>query len=326
MHAIRIRATGGPEMLELETLPVPRPGAEEVLVRVAAAGVNFIDVYKRTGLYRIPLPATLGEEGAGTVAEVGTAVTDLRPGERVGWAGVIGSYAEYAVVPAGRLVRIPEGMPIETAAALMLQGMTAHYLATSTWPLRRGETCVIHAAAGGVGSLLVQIARRAGARVIATAGTDAKAALARDAGADEVIVYTRDDFGEEVRRLTAGRGVDVVFDSVGRSTFLTGLELLRPRGMMVLFGQSSGPVDPIDPQLLARKGALFLTRPTLAYYTATPEELRSRADDLFAWVASGQLAVRIGATFPLEAAADAHRALEGRHTTGKALLRVGSGA
>lgn len=326
MHAIRIRETGGPERLRLESFPVPRPAAGEVLVRVAAAGVNFIDVYKRTGLYRIPLPATLGEEGAGTVEEVGEGVPDLHPGQPVAWAGTIGSYAEYAVIPAAKLVRVPDGIAVETAAALMLQGITAHYLATSTWPLRRGDTCLIHAAAGGVGHLLVQIARRAGAHIIATAGTDEKAALARDAGADEAIVYTRDDFGDEVRRLTAGRGVDVVFDSVGRSTFLTGLDLLRPRGMMVLFGQSSGPVDPIDPQLLARKGSLFLTRPTLAHHTATPEELRSRTDDLFAWVMSGQLAVRIGATFPLGAAADAHRALEGRGTTGKVLLRAGSGS
>lgn len=322
MHAIRVRAAGGPEMLQSESLPVPRPSAGEVLVRVTAAGVNFIDVYKRTGLYRVPLPATLGEEGAGTVEELGADVTDLHRGQAVAWAGVIGSYAEYAVVPAAKLVQIPQGVSLETAAALMLQGLTAHYLATSTWPLRRGETCLVHAAAGGVGLLLVQIARRAGAHIIATAGTDEKAALAREAGADETIVYTREDFGDEVRRLTGGRGVDVVFDSVGQSTFLTGLDLLRPRGMMVLFGQSSGPVDPIDPQLLARKGSLFLTRPTLAYYTATPEELRSRADDLFAWVTSGQLAVRIGATFPLGAAADAHRALEGRRTTGKVLLRV----
>ncbi|MGE5926242.1 MAG: quinone oxidoreductase family protein [Gemmatimonadota bacterium] len=322
MYAIRVRAVGGPEMLQSESLPVPRPSAGEVLVRVMAAGVNFIDVYKRTGLYRIPLPATLGEEGAGTVEELGADVTDLHRGQAVAWAGVIGSYAEYAVVPAAKLVQIPQGVSLETAAALMLQGLTAHYLATSTWPLRRGETCLVHAAAGGVGLLLVQIARRAGAHIIATAGTDEKAALAREAGADETIVYTREDFGDEVRRLTGGRGVDVVFDSVGQSTFLTGLDLLRPRGMMVLFGQSSGPVDPIDPQLLARKGSLFLTRPTLAYYTATPEELRSRADDLFAWVTSGQLAVRIGATFPLGAAADAHRALEGRRTTGKVLLRV----
>lgn len=322
---MRVHATGGAEVLTAESVPVPRPGAGEALVRVEAAGVNFIDVYKRTGLYRIPLPATLGEEGAGSIEAVGDGVRNVHRGQRVAWAGSLGSYAEYAAVPAAKLVPIPPGIDSRTAAALMLQGMTAHYLATSTWPLRRGDTCLVHAAAGGVGLLLVQIARRAGARVIATAGTDEKAVLARDAGADEVIVYTREDFGDEVRRLTAGRGVDVVYDSVGRSTFLTGLDLLRPRGLMVLFGQSSGPVDPIDPQLLAQKGSLFLTRPTLAYHTATPDELRGRADDLFAWVESGQLAVRVGAEFPLEAAAEAHRALEGRRTTGKVLLRVSPG-
>ena len=322
MHAIRIHETGGAEVLQPETIPIPRPGPGDVAVRVEVAGVNYIDVYKRTGLYRLPLPATLGEEGAGTVAVAGADVPDLRIGERVAWSGTIGSYAEFALVPASRLVRIPEGIATATAAALMLQGSTAHYLATSTWPIRRGDTCLIHAAAGGVGLLLVQIAKRAGARVIGTAGTDEKAKLAGEAGADEVIVYTKDDFTDGVRRLTGGRGVDVIYDSVGRSTFLPGLDLLRPRGLMVLFGQSSGPVDPIDPQILARKGSLFLTRPTLAWYTATPEELRSRADDLFAWVASGQLSVRIGAEFPLAAAAEAHRALEGRRTTGKVLLRV----
>lgn len=324
MHAIRIHAPGGAETLKFESVPVPEPGGDEALIRIEAAGVNFIDVYKRTGLYRIPLPATLGEEGAGTIAAVGDGVRDVRPGQRVAWAGSLGSYAEYAVVPAARLVPIPDAIASRTAAALMLQGMTAHYLATSTWPLRRGDTCLVHAAAGGVGLLLVQIARRAGARVLATTGTDEKADLARDAGADEVIVYTREDFGKEVRRITEGRGVDVVYDSVGRSTFLPGLDLLRPRGLMVLFGQSSGPVDPVDPQVLAQKGSLFLTRPTLAYHTATPDELRGRAGDLFAWVESGQLTVRIGAEYPLEAAAEAHRALEGRRTTGKVLLRVGS--
>lgn len=322
MRAIRVHATGGPEALLLEAIPRPGPGVGEVLVRVAAAGVNFIDIYKRSGQYRIPLPATPGEEGAGTIEAVGEGVRDFGPGQRVAWAGTLGSYAEYAVVPAAKLVRVPDGIDTGTAAALLLQGMTAHYLATSTWPLRRGDTCLVHAAAGGVGLLLVQLARRAGARIIATAGTDEKAALAREAGADAVIVYTREHFGDEVRRITEGRGVDVVYDSVGRSTFLPGLELLRPRGMMVLFGQSSGAVDPIDPQVLARKGSLYLTRPTLAYYTATPDELRSRADDLFAWVSSGQLSVRIGAVFPLEAAADAHRALESRRTSGKVLLRT----
>lgn len=324
MQAVRLHATGAPDVLMAEPVPVPSPGAGEVLVRVEAAGVNFIDVYKRTGLYTVPLPATLGEEGAGVVASVGEGVADLAAGDRVAWAGTLGSYAEFVLVRAGKLVPIPDGIDTRTAAAVMLQGMTAHYLATSTYPLRRGDTCLIHAAAGGVGLLLVQMARRAGARVLATAGTEDKAALAREAGAHEVIVYTREDFVAETNRLTDGRGVEVVYDSVGRATFLPGLDVLAPRGMMVLFGQSSGPVDPIDPQLLARKGSLFLTRPSLAFYTATPQELQRRADDIFAWVGAGQLAVRIGAEFPLEEAAEAHRALEGRRTTGKVLLRVGS--
>ena len=324
MQAVRLHATGTPDALIVGSVPVPSPGAGEVLVRVEAAGINFIDVYKRTGLYTVPLPATLGEEGAGVVASVGEGVADIAAGDRVAWAGTLGSYAEFVLVRAGKLVRIPEGIETRTAAAVMLQGMTAHYLATSTYPLRRGDTCLIHAAAGGVGLLLVQMARRAGARVLATAGTDEKAALARQAGAHEVIVYTREDFAAETERLTDGRGVQVVYDSVGRATFLRGLDVLAPRGMMVLFGQSSGPVDPIDPQLLARKGSLFLTRPILAFYTATPDELRKRADDIFAWVGAGQLAVRIGAEFPLGQAAEAHRALEGRQTTGKVLLRVGS--
>ena len=324
MHAIRVHEVGGAESLRADSIPVPQPGPGDVLVGVEAAGVNFIDIYKRTGLYKVPLPATLGEEGAGTVVAVGPDVRDFKAGQRVAWSGSLGSYAEFALVPAAKLVRIPDGIATATAAALMLQGSTAHYLATSTWPLRRGDACLIHAAAGGVGLLLVQIAKRAGARVIGTAGTDDKARLARDAGADDVIVYTRESFTDEVRRITEGRGVDVIYDSVGRTTFLPGLDLLRPRGLMVLFGQSSGPVDPVDPQILARKGSLFLTRPTLAWYTATPEELRSRADDLFAWVAAGQLSVRIGAEFPLDSAGDAHRALEGRRTAGKVLLRVSS--
>jgi NADPH2:quinone reductase len=324
MQAVRLHATGTPDALRVEAVPVPVPGAGEALVRVEAAGINFIDVYKRTGLYPVPLPATLGEEGAGIVASVGAGVSDLAAGDRVAWAGTLGSYAEFVLVRAGKLVRIPESIDTRTAAAVMLQGMTAHYLATSTYPLRRGDTCLIHAAAGGVGLLLVQMARRAGARVLATAGTEEKAALAREAGAHDVIVYTREDFVAETKRLTDGRGVQVVYDSVGRATFLPGLDVLTPRGMMVLFGQSSGPVDPIDPQLLARKGSLFLTRPILAWYTATPEELRQRADDIFAWVGAGQVAVRIGAEFPLEQAAEAHRALEGRRTTGKVLLRLGS--
>lgn len=320
MRAVRIHEHGGPEAMRLEQVPVPQPAAGEALVKLEASGVNFVDVYKRTGLYRIPLPATLGEEGAGTVAAVGDGVTDVRVGDRVAYALVQGSYAEYAVVPADRLVVLPEKVSARQGAAIMLQGMTAHYLALSTHPLREGERCLVHAAAGGVGLLLVQIAKKRGAYVIGTAGSEEKAQLAREAGADEVIVYTRQDFVAETKRLTGGRGVQVVYDSVGRSTFLPGFDVLAPRGMMVLFGQSSGPVDPIDPQLLNRKGSLFLTRPSLGHYVATRDELRWRASDLFTWIADGELKVRIGAEYPLERAADAHRALEGRRTTGKLLL------
>lgn len=325
MRAVRVHAPGGAEAMRVETVPVPRPGAGEALVKLEAAGVNFIDVYKRTGLYTIPLPATLGEEGAGTVAAVGEGVAEVRAGDRVAWAGSPGAYAEYAVVPAARLVPLPAGVSAAQGAAVMLQGMTAHYLATSTYPLREGDRCLVHAAAGGVGLLLVQIARRRGAYVIGTAGSDDKAELARAAGADEVIVYTRDDFAAETRRLTGGRGLQVVYDSVGRTTFLPGLDLLAPRGTMVLFGQSSGPVAPLDPQLLNQKGSLFLTRPTLGHYVATREELLWRAGELFEWMRAGELSVRVGADFPLEEAAGAHRALEGRRTTGKVLLRVGAG-
>ena len=322
MRAVRIHETGGPEAMRVEVVPVPRPAPGEILVRLDASGVNFIDVYKRKGLYTIPLPATPGEEGAGTIVAVGGEAGGLREGDRVAWAGVMGSYAEHAIVPAARAVRVPDGLETITAAALMLQGMTAHYLATSTRPLRDGDTCLIHAAAGGVGLLLVQIARRLGARVIGTAGTDEKAALARAAGAEEVIVYTREDFVAEARRLTGGRGVQVIYDSVGRTTCVPGLDALAPRGMMVLFGQSSGPVEPLDPQLLNRKGSLYLTRPTLGHYTATPEELRLRAGAIMDWALTGQLTVRIGATYPLAEAADAHRALEARRTTGKVLLTI----
>lgn len=321
MRAIRIHATGGPEALSLDTLPVPQPGPGQALVRLEAAGVNFIDVYKRTGLYRVPLPATLGEEGAGTVAALGEGVTDVREGDRVAWAGVLGAYAEHAIVPAAKLVPLPETVTAREGAALMLQGLTAHYLATSTYALRAGDRCLVHAAAGGVGLLLVQIAKMRGAHVIATVGSDEKAELARGAGADDVIVYTRDDFASETKRITGGQGVQVVYDSVGQSTFLAGLDLIAPRGMMVLFGQSSGPVQPIDPQLLNQKGSLFLTRPTLGHYVATRDELTSRASELLDWVAAGRLSVRIGAEFALADAAEAHRALEGRRTTGKVILR-----
>lgn len=321
MRAVRAHATGGPEVLVVDTIPVPRPSRGEALVRIEAAGVNFIDVYKRAGLYKVPLPATLGEEGAGTVIAVGDAVSELRVGDRVAWATVLGSYAEYAVVPAAKLVTLPNAMSARTGAAVMLQGMTAHYLATSTYPLRNNDTCLVHAAAGGVGLLLVQIAKRRGARVIATAGSDEKAALARAAGADEVIVYTRDDFVEQAKRMTGGKGVQVVYDSVGVSTFQRGIDVLAPRGMMVLFGQSSGPVPPLDPQVLNQKGSLFLTRPTLGHYIATRAELLSRSGDLFAWITAGELDVRIGAEFALADVADAHRALEGRRTAGKVVLR-----
>ena len=320
MRAVRIHAPGGADALRVEVVPVPRPGPGEALVRVEAAGVNFIDVYKRTGLYPVPLPATLGEEGAGTVVGVGDGVDVVRAGDRVAWASVLGSYAEYAVVPAAKLVPLPDAVTARQGAALMLQGMTAHYLASSTYPLRAGDRCLVHAAAGGVGLLLVQIARMRGAHVIGTAGSDEKAELARAAGADEVIVYARDDFAAEVRRLTDGAGVQVVYDSVGESTFLRGLDVLAPRGVMVLFGQSSGPVAPVDPQLLNRKGSLFLTRPTLAHYVATRDELLRRARELFEWVGGGALSLRIGAEYPLAEAASAHRALEGRRTTGKVLL------
>ena len=324
MQAVRLHTLGGPEALVVERVPVPDPGPGEALVRVEAAGINFVDVYKRAGLYQVPLPATLGEEGAGTVVAVGAGVTDVRAGDRVAWASVIGAYAEYAIVPAARLVALPRSVTAPQGAAVMLQGMTAHYLATSTYPLHEGDYCLVHAAAGGTGLLLVQIAKRRGAFVIGTAGSDQKADLARSAGANEVIVYTRQDFGAEVRRITAGRGVQVIYDSVGKSTFLAGLDALAPRGMMVLFGQSSGPVAPLDPQLLNRKGSLFLTRPTLAHYIAGREELLRRAGELFAWIAVGELTVRVGAEYPLAEAAAAHRALEGRQTTGKVLLRTTS--
>jgi NADPH2:quinone reductase len=322
MQAVRLHASGGADALRMEPVPVPAPASGEALVQVAYAGVNFIDVYKRTGLYPVPLPATLGEEGAGTVVAVGPGVSAVRAGDRVAWAGVLGAYAEYAVVPAAQLVPLPRAVGAAEGAAVMLQGMTAHYLATSTHALGAGDRCVVHAAAGGVGLLLVQIARRRGATVIATAGSDEKAALARTAGADHAIVYTREDWAAEVRRLTDGRGVQVVYDSVGRDTFAAGLDVLAPRGMMVLFGQSSGPVPPLDPQLLNRKGSLFLTRPALGHYVATRDELLWRAGELFAWMERGELRVRVGAEFALAAVAEAHQALEGRRTTGKVLLRA----
>lgn len=319
MKAIRVHEPGGADALRYEEIPDPAPGAEEVLVEVLAAGVNFIDVYHRTGFYPLPLPLIPGREGAGRVLALGDHVSGFEPGDLVAWEGVPGAYAEQVVVPAKRLVPV-DGLDARQGAAIMLQGMTAHYLATSTVPLDVGDVCVVHAAAGGVGLLLVQIAKMRGARVIGTAGTHAKAELARNAGADHVIVYTEQDFEKETKRITDGRGVRVVYDSVGRTTWESSLRCLHPLGTLVLFGQSSGAVPPIDPLMLSRNGSLFLTRPTLAHYTATREALLARARDITAWVKSGQLLLHIGGEYPLSRAGDAHRALEARETTGKLLL------
>lgn len=320
MLAIRIHETGGVEKLRSDDVPVPAPGAGELRFRVEATGVNFIDTYKRSGLYAVKLPHTLGQEAAGVVTAVGAGVTDFRIGDRVASAAVNGAYAHEVLVSATQTVRVPAGVTAQLAAAVLLQGMTAHYLACDTFPLKPGDTALVHAAAGGVGLLLVQIAKKRGARVFATVGTDDKARLAREAGADAVCVYTRENFSEAARAFTGGRGVDVVYDGVGKDTFEGSLASLRPRGMLASFGNASGPVAPFSPLVLSQKGSLFLTRPTLAHYTLTPAELRMRSDDLFAWIARGELKVRIGATFALTAAADAHRALEGRATTGKVLL------
>jgi len=320
MKAIRIDGFGGPEVLRIADVPDPSPGPGQIAVRVEAAGLNFIDVYHRTGLYPNPLPFVPGMEGAGVVAEVGPGVAAWREGDRVAWTGILGSYAGRVLLPADRAVAVPLGMSTDTAAALMLQGLTAHYLCTSTYPLKKGDTCLVHAAAGGVGLLLVQMAKRRGARVIGTVGTEAKAALAREAGADEVVLYTREDFLEAVKRLTGGRGVDVVYDSVGKATAEKSLDCLVPRGMMVFFGNASGPVPPIDPLVLSRKGSLFLTRPNLVHYIADRASLEARAADVLGDAAGGRLRVRIDRTYPLAEAAEAHRALEGRQTAGKVLL------
>jgi NADPH2:quinone reductase len=320
MLAIRIHETGGPEKLRADDIPVPAPGAGEVRLRVEAAGLNFIDTYKRSGLYAVKLPHTLGQEAAGVVTAVGAGVTDFNVGDRVASAAVNGAYATEALAAAAQTVRVPDGVSAQLAAAVLLQGMTAHYLACDTWPLKAGETALVHAAAGGVGLLLVQLAKLRGARVFATVGTDDKAKLAREAGADAVCVYTRENFAEAARAFTGGRGVDVVYDGVGKETFEGSLASLRPRGLLASFGNASGAVPPFSPLVLSQKGSLFLTRPTLAHYTLSPAELRGRCDDLFAAITGGALKVRIGATFPLVNAADAHRALEGRATTGKVLL------
>lgn len=320
MKAIQVQRTGGPEVLTLADLPVPQPKPNEAVVKIAASGVNFIDVYLREGRYPAPLPFVDGQEAAGLITEVGSEVKALRPGDRVAYTGVLGSYAEYAAVPADRLVRVPEGITDQQAAAAMLQGMTAHYLIYTTYPLKRGETALIHAAAGGVGLLLVQMAKNIGARVIATVGSEDKAKLARDAGADEVILYKQIDFEDETKRLTGGKGVHVVYDGVGKSTFEKGLNVLRPRGFMALFGGASGPAPPLDPIRLSQKGSLFLSRPSLAHYIATREELEYRASDVLNMIAARKLKLRIEFIYKLADAAQAHRDLEGRKTTGKLLL------
>ena len=320
MKAIRVHAFGGPEALKFEDVPDPLPKAGEAAVKIDAAGVNFIDTYQRTGAYKIPLPSGLGQEGAGIVTAVGPGVTAVKAGDKVAWTGILGSYAEAIAVPVDRLVALPAGVTTKQGAAIMLQGMTAHYLATSTYPLKAGDTCLVHAGAGGAGLLLTQIAKLRGARVITTVSTDEKATLSREAGADHVVMYTRQDFEEEVKKITGGKGVQVVYDSVGQTTFAKSLNCLVPRGMLVLFGQSSGHVEPFDPHTLSAKGSLYLTRPTLATYIATREELEQRSSDLFGWIAAGKLRLRTEFEFPLKDATEAHRALEGRKTTGKVLL------
>jgi NADPH2:quinone reductase len=321
MKAIRIHEFGGPEALSYEEVEIPDPGPGEARVKLAASGVNFIDVYQRTGLYPGDVPRTLGLEGAGEVDAVGEGVEDLSPGDYVAFASAPGSYADYVVAPVEVLVPFNVTLvEARVAAAVILQGVTAHYLTHSTFPLEEGQTALVHAAAGGVGLLLVQLAKLRGATVIGTAGTEEKAQLAREAGADEVILYTEQDFVQETNRITDGEGVNVVYDSVGKDTFDGSLDVLRPRGYMVLFGASSGPVEPIDPQILNQKGGLFLTRPSIGQYTATREELLWRAESLFSWIGQNNLNVRIGGTYELSDVEQAHRDLEGRRTTGKLLL------
>jgi NADPH2:quinone reductase len=322
MKAIQVKEPGGPERMELVEVPTPKPGPKQALIRIAATGVNFIDIYFRSGLYKADPPITLGSEAAGTVEAVGPEVTEVAPGDRVAYAMARGSYAEYHVVPAAMLVKIPDNLDFQTAAAAMLQGMTAHYLTHSTFPLKQGDSCLVHAAAGGAGGLTIQMAKMLGARVFGTVSTEEKAQIAREHGADEVILYTEKEFDVEVKRLTGGRGVDVVYDSVGRTTFEKSLNSLRPRGMVALFGQSSGPVPPFDLNILNGKGSLYVTRPSLGHYTANREELLWRAGDVLNWVASGKLKLRIDRSYPLAEAAAAHRDLEGRKTAGKLLLTV----
>ncbi|MHB1415485.1 MAG: quinone oxidoreductase family protein [Chloroflexota bacterium] len=320
MKAIQVSEYGGPSVLRLVDIPKPEPGPGEALVKLVASGFNFIDIYRRIGAYKVPLPFTAGSEGAGEVEAVGPGVEEVAVGDRVAFEGALGAYAEYIAIPAARLVKVPEGLDLRLAAAVMLQGMTAHYLSHSTYAIRNGDTCLIHAAAGGVGLLLVQMAKMRGAHVIGTVSTAAKEELARSVGADDVIRYSERDFAAEVKRLMNGRGVQVVYDSVGQATFDKSLDCLAPRGYMVLFGQSSGPVAPFNPQILNAKGSLFLTRPSIGHYTLTRDELLWRANDVLGWVRSGQLKVHIGSELPLAEAAEAHRRAEARLTTGKTIL------
>jgi len=320
MKAIRIHQPGGPEALQLDDVADPSPGGGQAAVKLAAAGVNYIDVYFRTGQYKAQLPLTLGLEGAGTVTAVGSGVSDVKAGDNVAWTGVPGSYAQMNVVPADRLVKLPAGVSAKDGAAAMLQGMTAHYLVKSSYPLKKGDTCLVHAAAGGMGLLLCQMAKMLGATVIGTVSTEEKAALAKSAGADHVILYTKQEFEPEVKRITEGRGVDVVYDGVGASTFDKSLSCLRPRGYMILFGAASGPVPPLDLQVINVRGSLFLQRPSLNHHIGSREELVQRAGEVLGWIKDGKVKLRIEHQFPLAQAAEAHRALEGRKTTGKILL------
>jgi NADPH2:quinone reductase len=320
MKAVRVQQFGGPEAMKLEELPSPAPGPGQARVKIEAAGVNFIDIYQRSGLLKGALPLALGLEGAGTVEAVGPNVTEVKVGDRVAWTGVSGSYATHNVIAGDRLVVLPAKLSFRDGAAAMLQGMTAQYLSHTTYPLKPGDSCLVHAAAGGVGLLLCQMAKTRGARVIGTVSTEAKAKLAREAGAEEVILYTQQDFEAEVKRLTGGKGVNVVYDSVGKDTFDKSLNCLALRGYLVLYGQSSGPVPPFDAQVLNAKGSLFLTRPSLFHYTDTRQALLQRAGDVLGWIEAGKLRLRVERTYSLAEAAEAHKALAGRQTTGKILL------
>ena len=320
MKAIRVHTPGGPEVMKLEEVPEPKVGPGQAVVKLEAAGLNYIDVYFRTGTYKAPLPLTPGLEGAGIVTHVGDGVKDLKVGDRVAYTGIPGSYAQMNVCPADRLVKLPDKLSFRDGAASMLQGMTAHYLTRSTYALKSGDTCLVHAAAGGMGLLLTQMGKMFGATVIGTVSTDEKAALAKQAGADHVILYSKQDFVAEVKRITGNRGVDVIYDGVGATTFEKGLTCIRPRGVMALYGAASGPVGPLDLQLLNANGSLFVTRPSLNHHIASREELVQRSGDVLGWIRDGKLKLRVETTFPLDKAGEAHRALEGRKTTGKVLL------